>query len=336
MASSTLSTIITKVRRITRSPSNQQLSDADITEYINTFIAYDFPEHLRLFNLRSTYTIYTKPYQELLTPNNIVNDPMFNFDNLYITVHNPVYIDGYQVRLSQDPNEFYSYNPQNRFDQTITTGDGVTLTYTGFLSQSPILRNYVTFSSIDANYNGMALQDVPFNAEFGNLVVPNTPPPVGLDPNNNINYITTQYTITFPAAPGPMQNVNAHVFPFAPGRPTVMMYYDGQFTFRPIPDDVYPVQFEVYVRPTQLLQAGDTPQLEQWWQYIAYGAAKKVFEDRSDMDSVAKIMPEYKKQEALVLRSTIVQYTNDRVSTIYCDNLNQGVGAAYNWGQGGF
>ncbi len=336
MASSTLATIITKVRRLTRSPSTAQLSDADIIEYVNTFIAYDFPEHLRLFKLRQTYTIYTKPFQELLTVSDVVTDPMFNFDNLFITIHNPVYIDGYQVRLTQDPNEFYSYSPQNRFDQVITTGDGVTTNFAGVLTYQPVLRNYVTFSSIDSNFNGLVLQDYPFNAEFGNLVVPNQPVPVVLDPTNNINYITGQFTATFPVAPGPLQNITAHVLPFQPSRPTVMMYYQDQFTFRPVPDAVYPVQFEVYVRPAQLMQMNDVPQLEQWWQYIAYGAAKKVFEDRSDMDSVRQIMPEYKKQEMLVIRATIVQYTNDRVQTIYCDNLNQGVGAAYNWGQGGF
>ena len=93
---------------------------------------------------------------------------------------------------------------------------------------------------------------------------------------------------------------------------------------------------DVYVRPTELLAGGSSPELEQWWQYIAYGAAKKIFEDRSDPDSVQQIIPEYKEQERLVLRRTIVQQTKERTATIYTDSLNQGVGPQYNWGQGGF
>ena len=40
-----LQTIRTKVRRLTRSLSPAQLTDAQIDEYINTFVLYDFPEH---------------------------------------------------------------------------------------------------------------------------------------------------------------------------------------------------------------------------------------------------------------------------------------------------
>jgi len=46
--SSTLETIKIKVRRLTRSPSEAQLSDADLNQYINTFLIYDLPEHLAL------------------------------------------------------------------------------------------------------------------------------------------------------------------------------------------------------------------------------------------------------------------------------------------------
>jgi hypothetical protein len=92
------------------------------------------------------------------------------------------------------------------------------------------------------------------------------------------------------------------------------------------------VQMEVYMRPTELLQTDQSPQLEEWWQYISYGTAKKIFEDRMDMDSVQLIMPEFKKQEMLVQRRTIVEYTSQRVSTIYTNDL----GSAGAYGPGWF
>jgi hypothetical protein len=74
------------------------------------------------------------------------------------------------------------------------------------------------------------------------------------------------------------------------------------------------------MQPTELLLSSSSPDLEQWWQYIAYGASKKVFEDRSDEVSVKEIMPEFKRQEMLALRRTIVNQTKNRSATIYAEN----------------
>ena len=59
--------------------------------------------------------------------------------------------------------------------------------------------------------------------------------------------------------------------------------------------------------------------LKQWWQYLAYGAAKKVFEDSQDPEGKHAIMEEFKEQERLVLRRTIVQRTAQRTATIYTE-----------------
>lgn len=325
MAQSSLDAIRIKVRRITRSPSEQQLTTDQIDEYVNTFIQYDFPEHLRLFNLRDTVTIYTQPYIESLTTVNAPPDsPLFNFKNRYLTVHNPVYVNGYQVRLSLSRNEFYSYWPQNRSGQQIGLGDGVTFTYTGVLNAVPVLRNNVAFVSITNANVGIRVSDDGLGGFVGD---------VGVGPNT-IDYVTGAYSITFSAAPGVGEPVNAETFPYQPARPVVMLFFHDTFTFRPVPDQVYPVQMEVYYRPTELIASNQSPELEEWWQYIAYGAGLKVLQDRSDYDSVQQIMPEFKMQERLILRRTIVQQTEERVGTIYVNSLNGGGGQ--NWGQSGF
>ena len=84
-----------------------------------------------------------------------------------------------------------------------------------------------------------------------------------------------------------------------------------------------------------LLTSGQSPQLEEWWQYIAYGSAKKIFEDRLDMESVQMIVPEYRKQETLCLRRTIVQYTNERTATIYTEQAGGGSDGSGFWGWSG-
>ncbi len=87
MADSTLQAIRTKVRRLTRSPSLSQISDVQIDEYINTFIQYDFPEHLRLFSLRTLLTFYTQPGVDVYETNTtVVTDPLYNFKNKYVAI----------------------------------------------------------------------------------------------------------------------------------------------------------------------------------------------------------------------------------------------------------
>lgn len=350
MASSTLATIRQKVRRLTLSPSPSQLSDADIDQYVNTFIQYDFPEHLRLFNLRQKYTFYTSPGVDVYQSNEIINDPLFEFQQNFLTIHPPIYVDGVEINMTQSESEFFRWYPKNRSDMTLRKADGISLTYTGFINSlnSPlsqfnsqninILRNYVTITSADAVNNAIVMQDAPYNGATGYLYPPNTYPDFTIppDPNNTINYLTGQYTVTFPTAPAAGQNINAHVFYYQPSRPTIVMYFQNQFIFRPVPDQAYPVDIEVYVRPTQLLAAGQSPQLEEWWQLLSYGASLKVLQDRRDIDSVNRIMPEFKEQMLLVQRRTIVQNTNERVATIYTDALGNGGGSGYNWGQGSF
>ena len=353
MATATLSDIQTKVRRLTRSPSESQLATSTLNDYINTFILYDFPEHLRLFNLRTTFTFYTQPYVDTYPTNlNPISSteviyPLQNFENLYINVMPPIYIAGYQALYLESRDQFYGIYPQLNFIQSIgVTGDGVTTSFSGVINTQQattqaglqqttvILQNNVLFSSIDANFNGLALVDYPLypavqSPSIGALGLPGTPQ-VLPSPYGDINYVTGAFTINFPVAPGAGQAINYQVIPVQPALPQTMLYYDSAFTLRPVPDQSYRVQMEVYARPTELLSGNQAPQLEEWWQYIAYGAAKKVFEDRMDLESVAMIMPEFKKQETLILRRTIVEYTSQRASTIY----TQDNGAAGSYGPG--
>lgn len=311
---STLQNINILVRRLTRSPSNSQLSDLEIRNNVNTFILYDFPEHLRQFSLRTTLTFYARPYIDAYsTVNAPVEDPLYNFKNKYITTHAPAYIAGFPVMYSQDRSEFYSHYPVINSIQLISQGDGVTTNFVGVLPGIPMLRNNVLISSIDINNNALSLKD----DGNGNLVVPNTTPTV---PASTINYLTGAYVINFPVAPAVGVAINAQTVPYVPSRPNAILFYDSTFYLRPVPDQPYAVNIEVYRRPDELLAFGDMPELSEWWQYIAYGAAKKILEQRLDLDGIQLILPEFKKQETLISRRSIVQYSNDRTSTIYTDN----------------
>lgn len=364
MATSNLSAIQNKVRLLTRSPSTQQLTDAALNEYINTFVLYDFPEHLRTFNLHKTFTFYANPFQDTYPTDTAsfigaTTNPLYDFQNRYLTVNPPVYIGGFQSFYTQSREQFFGIYPKvNSIASIGTAGDGVTTQFTGVINSQQaivpagttqnicLLQNEVLFSSVNSSGAGLALIDVPVMDPVtgnptvnGNLYVPgSTPatPPTVITPTNTINYTTGVFTITFPSAPASGQAINSQTVPQITAIPQALMFYENKFTLRPVPDQPYRVNFEVFVRPTELLASNQEPELNEYWQLIAYGAARKVFQDRSDLDSVALIEPEFREQMSLVLRRTIVQQTNQRTATIYTEQTGYGPGqGGWGWGNSG-
>lgn len=359
----TLTQIQQKVRRLTLTTSTAQLSDQELNNYINTFIIYDFPEHLRTFNLRTQFSFYTNPGQDVYPTDiasfvGVTNNPLYNFQNLYLTIHPPVYIAGFPSFYSQDREQFFNIYPMiNSIASIGVNGDGVTTNFSGivnsqqsivppgFTQQISLLQNNVLFSSVSTTGSGLSLIDVPVmdaatgNPTLnGNLYVPGqTPatPPTVVTPANTINYLTGVYNITFGTAPASGVAINSQTVPQIQSRPLSLMFHNNQFTVRPVPDQPYKITFEVYQRPAALMETNLIPELEEYWQYIAYGAAKKIFEDRMEMENVQSIMPEFKKQEALCLRRTIVQYTNERVATIYTEQTGGPGTGGWGWGSGG-
>lgn len=328
MADSTLTAIRTKVRRLTRSPSEQLLSTADIDEYINTFVLYDFPSHLRLSSLRTVFTFFTEPNQDVYqTVTDDPESPFYNFKDKYITTHEPVYIAGYLSMFSQSREQFFSVYPMtNNIASIGTTGDGVTTTFSGTLAAVPVLKNQVLFDSVNNAGTGLELHD----DGLGNLIG------TGVS-TGTIDYVTGAFTLNFETAPGAGKQINSQTVPYVAALPQALLWFQDTLTLRPVPDQPYRVDLEAYIRPTALLADDQSPELQQWWQYIAYGASKKVFEDRMDLDSVQQILPEFKQQERLVVRTTIVQQTKERTATIYSEQTTAGAyGPGWYYGGGNF
>ena len=384
-----LAAIQQKVRRLTRSPAEAQLTTDDLNNYINTFVMYDFPEHLRMFNLHQRFKFWTNPYQDVYYTNvqgyggaaNAVSQVLYDFQNKYLTINPPLYVAGYQSFYTQSREQFFNIYPNiTNISQIGAAGDGATTTFSGVVTnaqgaivspgqsqQTCFVKGEVLFDSVDIYGNGLSLVDIPVldattgqPTIYGNLYDPNsseyqaakaTSPLVSapyfgttvcninatncVNPFNYINYVTGQYVITFPVAPAVGAVINSQTVQVQVSLPQAVCYFDNTFIVRPVPDQPYEINFEVFVRPTQLLFTNSIPQLQEWWQYIAYGTAKKVFEDRMDLESVQMILPEYMKQERLCLRRTIVQITNERSATIYTEQTAGPGGNGGFWGWGG-
>lgn len=442
MAQATLLQIQQKVRLLTRRAQEQQLTTTQLNQYINTFIMFNFPQQLRLYNLRKTFKFYTQPnvdYYPVTTDD--PNSTFYQFTQNVVTIHPPVFLAGIPGYYTQWRDEFFGTYP--KFD-TINNnsglfGNGTAGPFSGYLlnnsglSQFPIgannlppqaagvLQRHVIISTIDDNNNGLTLVDYPLTNELGILAQPTYlygPNPItsptsvvinttdgignsagslgagigligqyfiigsqtyvvtvpsgdlatangsgsgtfdiatgnytftGASINTNINfyavpqygtvnYLTGAFTATFPsvtASIGAQQPIVCTSVPYQSGKPLGVLYYDQAFTIRPVPDKVYEIQFEADVVPSQLMNEGDIPQIEQWWQYIAYGAARLIFQDNMDLDSVQMIEPEFREQEMLVQRSTLTTRCNSRTETIYTMGKNYGAGG-FGWPTAGW
>jgi len=335
MADSTRAAIRTKVRRLTRSPSVSQITDAQINEKINTVIRYNLPSEVKLFTLRKTFSFYTTPNVDLYDTNTQnTNDPMFNFKNAILLSSSPVFIAGNQVKMMQDRSAFFRSWPVFQQKVTVGTGDGLTTNFTGTLANIPVTPRHVLFSSKDTFGVGQQLIDVPrvsavsgregTERNRGNLydprgVVPTDP--TAAVAGNNLNYVTGVFDITFSQPPDSGEFVTVQAVPYVAGKPISILFFDNAFTVRPIPDDSYEVKIEAEFPATELTDDTESPDLEQWWQWIAYATSKLIFEERMDLESVQMILPQMKEQELFVLRRTLDQLAETRAPTIYQNNV---------------
>ena len=115
----------------------------------------------------------------------------------------------------------------------------------------------------------------------------------------------------------------------------IYVFWNNEITIRPVPDNVYLVELEAYQSPSQFLQTTDNPTINQFWQYIAYGAAREILRDRQDMDGLSNLEEGFMRQEALVLeRQAIEEITVPNITLFNSTQTGYGYGIGWGIGQG--
>ena len=160
-------------------------------------------------------------------------------------------------------------------------------------------------------------------------------PPLPLTPQycGTVNYVTTQIDITLPVPPMPGTQLNIWAATYQVGRPYNLLFWNNELTIRPVPDNVYLCEVEVYQTPSQFMNVTDNPILNQWAQYIAYGAAMEILRDRQDMEGVENLREGFKRQEALVLERQAVEEIGQPDITLF-NSTQSGYGYGVGWGIG--
>lgn len=354
MSIATLGDIIVKVRKLTGSANNFQLTDAQIIDYINSFYLYDFPANYRALKLKDKYTF-----------NTIAGIDVYPFDSEhYTTIETPCYCQNRLIPLFQSPSNFWGLNYNWQFQQTLTQGASPASVgpYSGTLSNVPIIRSVnnnpmVTTQTSSTNVfpagnpitfpqaNIGRVQNILITTTNSLGVTQNiTDDGAGIligDGTGTINYENGIIDVTFNIAVTPGADIKCQYLPANMNIPLSIMFFQNQFTLRPCPDQGYKIELIAYRLPSQALlgsldpDAPDNngvPEQREWWECIAFGAAKKIYEDRLDPDGVSLMERSLIQQYSVAETRTYAEIGKQRVPSIYAQQLDVNVG--YGWGTG--
>ncbi len=312
------------VRRLTARYVEEQMSSTQIDGYINRYYTLFFPEEFKNLKLTKPYTFLTVPNVDtyaFVYQNGMVTSPSGAAIPGNIQLSPPAYCQGYLLRYYQDKTTFYNQWPKLTVNQQIgTTSIGLT-TYSGTIPSAPFLRSQldingnvtesaVIFSVFDNTGYTFTMSDVPqINSNVGLLI--------GTDDfaYGTINYFTGAYS--FAAALNPGASIYASVVPYQSSRPTDVIFYNQQITLRPVPQQVYQVEFQISQQPTDLIADNDAPELNEWYLLLCAGAAKLIYADFPDPEGLAYLMPIWQEQIQLAQRRTLRQMSGQRAQTIF-------------------
>lgn len=358
----TLANAVLKTRKLTASSNAFQVTDSYIVQQMHSFYSYDLPAKFRSLKLKDIYTFTTNVGQDVYP---------FNSE-LYITVNQPCYCAKKEIRLFNDPWNFYGVNFNWQQIENFDSGDGSIGPYSGFTTASPLIasvnndpgsqtspnlffpQSRVQNILITANVigvNGVGLTQNVTDDGQGNLIqifqtsngtnkeygwtyyrqyastTPNVPG------GATINYQTGEITGLVFNEPIPQGTpIQVQYNPKKFSIPLAIMFYQNQFTLCPTPDAGYTIELTCYRQPIQALLAADmtgNPELSEWWEILAVGAAKKIFEERIDSDGVVFIDKMLRERYDIIETRTYAQIGQERIHTIYTDQLT------HNYGQGG-
>lgn len=325
MAAVALSDLLIKIRKLTARPSPNQITDATIVNYLNLFYEHDFPQVLKTFDHKVTYSFVTQPNIDKYY---LYGDPTVGpwilgaaVRNLYKSFEPPVYIAGYSASYYQSFEQFNRLWPNLTTSQTYATSTGIAGPYVAILSSVPVLRESVVFSVVGPAGTTLVAQDTN-GVLTGDVAAGST-----------INYITGACTITWNVAIPVGNVITVRFCVYQPSRPLSLLYYADIFTLRPVPDDAYKIEIQAFVKPFAANPVTDAlspytvaavtfnPYLDEYFQLLAYGVACKIFVDSMEMENYAAIRPLLQEQFAQVERRTIMQIKTQRSQTIYSENM---------------
>lgn len=296
--------IADKVRLITGRLSTDQMSNNELNTRINNYLHYEFPAEFKLDIQLVPYQFLTvKGQQKYPIPENFTNfvPPAFinGLDYSYYGGPYNAYgfnnsIPGYGLNYYFDPSLYYQavgqYYNRNRW----RIGDGITISFNQGAQNYGMLPNSIIVNDDRETFTDDGL---------GNLIGT-------LGGSGNVNYLDGSLTVNFSTAPDSGAQIWLTFVQYQSGMPQQVLNFDQSFTVYPVPDNVYRISMVGYQMPALLVDATDTPKLQEWGPCIAYGTARTIFADYGELDRYGEITALYKEQVKYVNRRDIQKTMN--------------------------
>jgi hypothetical protein len=146
---------------------------------------------------------------------------------------------------------------------------------------------------------------------LNNPLVPNVYNLTG-NGSGTINVVTGAFSATFTTAPASSLVIYDNYQAYNAARPQGVLFYNNQFTFRPIPDLVYQITMQGFITQVQLTLSSSSPLLTEWGELIAIGASLDVFLDRGDLAAYNAYYPILKRYENVALGRFVEQLQNQQ------------------------
>lgn len=358
----TLANAVTKTRKLTGSSNSFQVTDDYIVRQMHSFYSYDLPAKFRSLKLKDIYTFTTNIGQDVYPFNSelyiTVDQPCYCMKRELRLFTDPWNFYGVNYNWQQftnftsgdgGPGPYDGFTTASPIIASVNNDPGTQNAPNLFFPQSRVQNILITANVIGANGIGQT-QNVTDDGQ-GNLIQI-----FQTSNNSNQEYGWTyyrQYASATPTIPGNATinyqtgEIDGLVFaedipegtpiqiqynPKQFSIPLSIMFFQNQFTLAPVPDAGYTVELTCYRQPIQALLAADmagNPELSEWWEILSVGAAKKIFEERLDSDGVMFIDKMLKERYDIIETRTYAQIGQQRINTIYTDQLT------YNYGLGG-
>jgi|GEM_PF-1514232 len=326
------------VRRMTARYTEEQMPETQIDTYLNLFLTLHFPLYFKNLKLTKPYVFLTTPnvdtydfiYEDTPTEPSTGNRTAATPGNIQITP--PVYCQGYILRYFQDKTTFYNRWPKLTVNQIIGSGgNAANVHYTGTIPSFPFLRaqldifGNVTEAAviISAIVNDPNSANSALNYSISDVPQPNSNVGRLYDQQGNnvgfVEYLTGKYdfNVAGSAVLPAEATIYASVVPYQASRPTDVIFYNQQITFRPVPQQIYQVEFQISQQPIQLIESRSAPELDEWYLFICAGAAKLIYADFPDDEGLATLMKTWDEQLLIAQRRTLRQLGSQRASTIF-------------------
>ena len=345
MTTGYLQDILEKARILSASANSSDVTDEKMLKMLDSYYQNDLPAELRVLKLKDLYTFNTYPGIDVYP---------FDFDH-WTTVSKPVYCSKREIIIFQDVSSFWNYDSEKQYDEILAAADGTEGPYSGTTSASPMLRstyNNPIVETKSATTYEQGISNYPPSFSVPNisrvqniLITANTASSaVIVSDDGGGNLIGDCISGTIDYNTGVVSNlvfteiipsgtsIYIRYVPVTQGYPYKILYTQSQFTLRPVPDQSYEVEITAYRKPSAALlgitsytapNLSGRPENFEWWEILAFGIAKKLYQERLDMDGV-QLMQMY-MDDAIdkALTRTYAELGEKQAGTIYRNEASE-------------